>query len=112
MVRAAHEVFRQGITHTTPRVLTRVPNTNGGYSESYFLYTLVPSHGAGGKVSGVIIYAVDETQHRVRELMEERERLRLIFEPSEMAALALYDAQTAELMMVRPRYLDVKTALH
>src|SRR5947209_7781367 len=95
IVRAAHEVFRQGITHTTPRVLTRVPNTNGGYSESYFVYTLVPSHDAGGKVSGVIIYAVDETQHRVRELMEERERLRLIFEHSDMAAFALYDSQTA-----------------
>ena len=112
IVRAAHEVFRQGITHTTPRVLTRVPNTNGGYSESYFVYTLVPSHDAGGKVSGVIIYAVDETQHRVRELMEERERLRLIFEHSDMAALALYDAQTAELVMGSPRYLDMKASTH
>ena len=112
IVRAAHEVFRQGITHTTPRVLTRVPNTNGGYSESYFVYTLVPSHDAGGKVSGVIIYAVDETQHRVRELMEERERLRLIFEHSDMAALALYDAQTAELVMGSPRYLDMKASIH
>src|SRR3989440_2537194 len=112
IVRAAHEVFRQGITHTTPRVLTRVPNTNGGYSESYFVYTLVPSHDAGGKVSGVIIYAVDETQHRVRELMEERERLRLIFEHSDMAALALYDAQTGELVMGSPRYLDMKARSH
>ena len=112
IVRAAHEVFRQGITQMTPRVLTRVPNTNGGYSESYFVYTLVPSHDAGGKVSGVIIYAVDETQHRVRELMEERERLRLIFEHSDMAALALYDAQTAELVMGSPRYLDMKASIH
>src|SRR5256886_12907728 len=112
IVRAAHEVFRQGIMQMTPRVLTRVPNTNGGYSESYFVYTLVPSHDAGGKVSGVIIYAVDETQHRVRELMEERERLRLIFEHSDMAALALYDAQTAELVMGSPRYLDMKARSH
>ncbi|HEX6556034.1 MAG TPA: ATP-binding protein, partial [Ktedonobacteraceae bacterium] len=111
IVRTAHEVFEQDITRTTPRVLTRVPNTNGEYSESYFVYTLVPSHDAGGKVSGVIIYAVDETQHRMRELMEERERLRLIFEHSDMAALALYDAQTAELLMGSPSYLDMKASM-
>jgi two-component system CheB/CheR fusion protein len=112
IVHAAHEVFEKGITQTTPRVLTRVPNTNGGYSESYFVYTLVPSHDAGGKISGVIIYAVDETQHRAREIVEERERLRLLFEHSDMAALALYDAQTAELVMGSPHYLDMKASIH
>src|SRR5947209_19371554 len=95
IVRAAHEVFRQGITHTTPRVLTRVPNTNGGYSESYFVYTLVPSHDAGGKVAGVISYAVAETQHRVRESMDERVRLTPIYEPRAMAALALSQSLSA-----------------
>ena len=112
IVRTAHEVFEQGVTRTTPRVLTRVPNNNGEYIESYFVYTLVPSHDASGKVSGVIIYAVDETQQRVKEIMEEREKLRMIFEHSDMAALALYDAQTAELMMGSPRYLDMLASIH
>src|SRR3989440_8891861 len=111
IVRAAHEVFRQGITQMTPRVLTRVPNTNGGYSESYFVYTLVPTHDANENVSGVIIYSVDETLQRAREADEELKKLRLIFDNTR-TALALYDAQTAELLMGSPRYLDIIARSH
>lgn len=38
---------------------------------------------------------------------EELERLRLIFDNANVAALALYDAQTAELIIASPRYLDL-----
>jgi signal transduction histidine kinase len=62
IIRAAHEVYEQNVRRIIPRILTRLPNIDGGYTESYFAYTLVPSHDARGNVSGVIIYAVDETE--------------------------------------------------
>ena len=112
IVRTAHEVYERGITRMTPRIRTRLPNINGEYNESYFVYTLVPSHDASGKVAGVVIYAVDETEQRVKEIIEEREKLKLIFDNSDLAAFALYDAQTAELIMGSPRYLDTVSHIH
>jgi two-component system, chemotaxis family, CheB/CheR fusion protein len=112
IVRTAHEVYEQGNTRTTSRILTRLPNTNGEIKENYFVYTLVPSHDANGRISGVVIYAVDETEQRVKEIVEEREKLRLIFDHSDMAAFALYDAQTAELIIASSRYLDMVASTH
>jgi signal transduction histidine kinase/chemotaxis methyl-accepting protein methylase len=43
---------------------------------------------------------------------EELERLRLIFDNANVAALALYDAQTAGLIIASPRYLDLAAQAH
>ena len=106
IVRLAREAYAQDAVRTTPRTLTHVPKGQSGFVENYFVYTIVPTHDANGKVSGVIIYAVDETAQRAQEAEEEREKLRLIFDNTR-TALALYDARTAELLVGSPRYLDI-----
>ncbi len=106
IVRLAHEVYQHDVVRTTPRILTRIPVTSGENIESYFVYTLVPSHDAYGKVSGVIIYATDETEQRVHAVEEELEKFRLIFDYADVIALALYDTYTTNLLMASPRYLD------
>lgn len=107
IVRLAHEVYQHDTARTTPRILTRIPTTNGEVIESYFVYTLIPSHDAHGNVSGVIIYAVDETEQRIRAAEEELERFRLIFDHAGIIALALYDARTTALLMASPHYLNI-----
>jgi signal transduction histidine kinase len=107
LVRLIHEVYSQNVTRTTARVLSRVVQQDGAQGERYVVYTLVPSHDATGRVSGVLIYALDETERLLKEAEEERKRLRMIFEHTHAAALALYDAQTSEFVMGSPRYLDM-----
>src|SRR2546422_6912405 len=43
---------------------------------------------------------------------EQLKRLKLIFDNVSTAALALYDARTAELIIGSPRYLDIVSRLH
>jgi two-component system, chemotaxis family, CheB/CheR fusion protein len=112
IVRLAREVYQSDAARTSPRILMRFPKEQGDPVESYFVYTIVPTHDAAGKVSGVVIYALDETEQRAREIQEEYERLWLIFENATVAAMALYDAQTSELVMASPRYLEVSAHLH
>jgi len=104
-VRLAREVYQQDSTRTTPRLQTYVLNAQNGAKERYFSYTIVPSHDAAGKVTGVIIYAVDETVQQERAVEEERERLKLIFDNSTEIALGLFDARTAELLLGSPHFL-------
>src|SRR5262249_55058883 len=112
IIRLALEAYYQDSVRTIPRMLTRLPDTGSEATESYFSYTIVPTHDAGGKVSGAIIYATDETRQRAREAEEEREKLKLIFDNADLAALALYDARTAELLMATPRYLERTANVH
>jgi signal transduction histidine kinase len=112
LVRLAHEVYQQNVTRITSRMLTPVPGPDGEFTANYFVYTLVPSHDAFGKVSGVIIYAVDETAQRAKEIEEERQRLKLIFDHSYRMALALFDAETTELSIGSPRYLETASSVH
>ncbi len=112
IVRLAREAYQRDVARTTPRVLTYLPQAQGEAVESYLVYSIVPSHDATGRVSGVIIYAVDETVQRAREIEEERERLRLIFDNTSLMALGLYDARTTELIMGSPRYLDIVAQAH
>ncbi|MBV9691034.1 MAG: PAS domain-containing protein [Ktedonobacteraceae bacterium] len=106
LARLAREVYQHDLMRITSRIPTHL-SKDGEPVERYFVYTLVPSHDANGRVSGVIIYTLDETEQHIRETEQERERLRLIFDNANAAALALYDAQTAELIMGSPRYLDI-----
>src|SRR5205823_4377424 len=55
---------------------------------------------------------LDETEQRAREAEEEREKLRSIFDNTNMVVLALFDARTAELIMASPRYLDITEQAH
>jgi two-component system CheB/CheR fusion protein len=108
IVRLAHEAYQKDTVCTTRRVLTYLPQAHGEPLERYFAYSIIPTHDSNRKVSGVIIYAMDETIELAKEIEEERERLRLIFDNMNMAALALYDAQTQELIIGSPHYLDLK----
>ncbi|HKV56631.1 MAG TPA: CheR family methyltransferase [Ktedonobacteraceae bacterium] len=106
LVRLIHEVYQQNEMRTTPRMLTLVLK-DGVPVERYIVYTLVPSHDGAGRVSGVLLYAVDETERLVKEAEEERARLRMIFDNTHAVGLALYDARNAALIMGSPRYLDM-----
>jgi two-component system, chemotaxis family, CheB/CheR fusion protein len=114
IVHRARDAYRLDMMLTTPRMLTHLPqrrDSQGEQQEYYFTYTIVPSHDANGKVDGVIIYTLDETEQRWRAMEEERERLKLIFQNFSTAALALFDAETGALMMGSPRYLDIVSRL-
>lgn len=112
LLRLAHDVYSRDVVRITPRMLLHLPEGGSEPTERYFVFTLVPSRYAVGRVTGVIIYAVDETEQRSRGVEEEREKLQVIFENANLAAMALYDAQTEELLMGSPHYLDLVARLH
>jgi two-component system, chemotaxis family, CheB/CheR fusion protein len=70
LVHLAHEVYQQNVMRTTSRILTRVLK-EGVPEERFANYTLLPSHDVAGRVSGVLIYAVDETERLAKEAEEE-----------------------------------------
>jgi len=111
VARLAREVYRTGEAHTILRMPTHLPSGPGSRTEHleerYFVYTIVASHDASGRVDGVIIYALDETEQWARQAEEEIERLKLIFDNMPSAVLGLYDAQTAKLLRANARYLDL-----
>ena len=106
IVDLAREVYHEDVIRTSAKTLTFMPDVQGQPAEAYFVYTIVPSHLAGS-VDAVIIYTTDVTEVRAREVEAERARLRLIFDRAEQVALALYDAQTTELLVMSPRYLQL-----
>ena len=112
IISAVREVYRLDVTRTIPRTLLRFPQEQGEPAESYFMYTIVPTHDSAARVTGVVIYAADETEQHAREIEEERAQLRLIFEHANVAAMALYDTQTATLIMASARYIELVASLH
>ena len=112
IISLAREVYYHDAARTIPRMLIHSQQEQNESVENYFMYTIVPTHDAAGKVSGVVIYAADETEQRAREIEEERTRLRLIFDHATVAAMALYDAQTFALVMASPRYIEIAAHLH
>ena len=112
VVHLAHEAYRNDEIRTTTRIHTQPTMAHGATSESYLAYTIIPSHDANGKVSGVVIYAIDETEQRAQAAEEQQQKLKLIFDNAIAMALALYDARTAKLIMGSPRYLDIVSQVH
>ncbi len=112
LTRLAREVYMQETPRTTPRIRTIMPGVHEGQEESYFSYTVVPSHNASGRVDGVIIYASDETEQQAKGIREEFNHLKTIFANTRTAALALYDAQTQLLILASPRYLELVAHAH
>ena len=112
IVRLAHEAYQLDLVRTSPRTLVHLPRGQNSYTESYFAFTIVPSHDAIGRVTGVIIYAADQTLQRASEAEDEFQRLKLIFDNVDMMPLALYDARSTNLLMASPRYLDTISKVH
>ena len=112
IISLAREVYYRDVMRTIPRMLIRFPQEQNESVENYFMYTIVPTHDAAGRVTGIVIYAADETEQRAREIEEERTRLRLIFDHANIAAMALYDVKTSALVMASPRYIEIAARLH
>lgn len=62
LLRLAKEVYRQDTPQTISRRRTHMPKVLGEAGEGEQVYTLVPAHETNGKVSGVILYAIDEAK--------------------------------------------------
>lgn len=110
LVRFAQDTYFHNSILTTPRTfpsLLAISPESPAYSGQNFMHIFVPSHDSSGNVTGVVIYSIDETEQRTREIEEERHRLKLIFDHADMTALALFDAHTTQLIMGSPRYLDI-----
>ena len=61
------EAFRNDEVHTTPHMLTHVPDTRGERVESYFVHTIVPIHDGANSVDGVAIYTENVEEREARE---------------------------------------------
>jgi two-component system CheB/CheR fusion protein len=107
LVPIVHEVYRDNTLRTTPRMLVNIPNEHGVPVPRYFVYTIVPTHEAGGKVDGVVLYADDISAQLEHDAIERRENLKLMVAQADQVAVALFEARTARLLQASPRYLDV-----
>ena len=97
VIETAREVYTRDIVLSTPRTFpssSEMSETHNAHIGQNFVHTIVPSHNAFGKVIGVIIYSIDETERT--EIEEESRKLKLIFDHADITALALFDAQTAQ----------------
>jgi two-component system CheB/CheR fusion protein len=110
----ARDTYHLDAPQSRSRVPTAFPKRDAGreQSKAYFTYASVPSHDASGRVDVVVIYALDETEQRFREGIEERKRMNVIFNNLSSVALALYDAQTGRLVMGSARYLEWVALVH
>jgi len=100
------DAYRENESRTTSRIRTYLPDGHGKMTESYFVYTIVPTHDSEGKVDGLVIYAEDVTVLLAREAAGRREHLKIMIENAEQTALGLYDAETTELLQASPRYME------
>ncbi|HEV2666752.1 MAG TPA: CheR family methyltransferase, partial [Blastocatellia bacterium] len=77
LVGLAREAYREDKSRTTSRIPTRLKDERGKMIESYFVYTITPTHDSQGKVDGLVIYAENVTGVRVREAAERLELLKI-----------------------------------
>jgi two-component system, chemotaxis family, CheB/CheR fusion protein len=106
LVSLAREAYREDQSRTTSRIRTRLPDERGKLIESYFVYTIIPTHDREKRVNGLVVYSENVTGLRVREAAERLEHLKIMVENAEQTALGLYDAETMELLQASPRYMD------
>ncbi|GAC1381540.1 MAG: hypothetical protein NVSMB33_08280 [Ktedonobacteraceae bacterium] len=69
-VHLAHEVYQQNVMRTMPKVPTHMHKASNEWLGSYFVHRLIPSHDAEGRVSGVIVYSINETQQQAQAIEE------------------------------------------
>ena len=112
VVELARATYYQNVVHISPPIRSAATDERGEQIERVFVFTCVPSRDAGGHVQSVVLYVADETLQQARELEEERARLKLIFERTDQAALALFDAQTTALVIGSPRYIELVRGAH
>jgi PAS domain-containing protein len=110
----ARDTYSLDAPQSRSQVLTSLPKQDGHkeHAKAYFTYSSVPSRDTGGRIDGVVIYALDETEKHLREEAEEQKRMKAIFNNLSSVALALYDAQTGHLIMGSIRYLEWVASVH
>jgi two-component system, chemotaxis family, CheB/CheR fusion protein len=106
LVGLVREAYREDQLRTTSRIRTHVTDERGKLTESYFAYTITPTHDSEGKVDGLVIYAEDVTEMQAREVAERLEHLKIMIDNARQTALGLYDAETMELLQASPLYLE------
>ncbi|GAC1619854.1 MAG: hypothetical protein NVS4B7_12040 [Ktedonobacteraceae bacterium] len=52
------------------KVPTHMHKASNEWLGSYFVHRLIPSHDAEGRVSGVIVYSINETQQQAQAIEE------------------------------------------
>ncbi len=70
-----------------------------------YVFTIVPSHGPNGEVTGAVLYAEDATRRNAWGKAERGARLRLLVERADQVTLALFDPRSGELLQASPRYV-------
>src|SRR5262249_14986234 len=105
LVSLAREAYLEDQARTTSHILMHLSDERGKTIESYFVYTIVPTHDSEKKVNGLVIYAEDVTGLRAREAAERLEHLKIMVENAPQTALGLYDPETMELLQASQRYL-------
>ncbi|MDQ3929408.1 MAG: ATP-binding protein, partial [Chloroflexota bacterium] len=111
LLQKMRHAFKNDVPQTLARSLLHLPGEHG-VKERYFTYTIVPTHEDDARVDGLIVYAEDVTEQMAREAEERREKLKVMVEHAEQVALALYDAQTTELVQASRRYLEFVERVH
>src|SRR5262249_36586363 len=80
LVGLVREAYREDQLRATSRIRTHVTDERGKIMESYFAYTITPTHDSEGKVDGLVIYAEDVTGLQAREAAERLDHLKIMIE--------------------------------
>lgn len=110
IVLLAKDAYRLETIQKIRRAPTRLRHSQeqtGNLKDLYFSYIAIPSRNHNGDMDGVLLYALDETEECLTEVEQEQEKeqLKLIFNNISLVALALFDAQTRQLLMASMPYL-------
>ncbi len=109
----AYQVYLKGIPVVTPRLLTHVTNEKGELEERYLVYNIVPvlEREMLGSVSGVVIYALDETEQEKNSSQGELEKLKVLLANINQGIMALYERGSGNLLLASDTYLDLLATL-
>jgi two-component system, chemotaxis family, CheB/CheR fusion protein len=107
LIDLALEAYENNTPKINEEANINLSGVDGGTANSFFVFTIVPTQDSTGQVDGVVVYASDMTEQKVKTIEEERERLKLIIENCNHVALALFDANTTQLLQASALYLDM-----